>query len=188
MLLAVGTSNPVKVQAVEAAFSKFFVISVVMKEVPSGVAPQPVGAAATIAGATNRARAALASEPRAAFGIGIEAGLLEVPYTISGFMDQQFAAIIDRDGFMTLGGGPAFEYPKCIVDRVFTEKIEVGEAMERLTGIHSLGKKQGAIGFFSKGALDRARLTEQAVLMALIPRLNRGLYLAERASAGQDEL
>ncbi len=188
MLLAVGTSNPVKVRAVESVFSKFFEITVVMKEVPSGVAPQPVGLTATITGASNRAQAALASEPAAALGIGIEAGLLEVPCTLSGFMDQQFAAIVDRDGVITLGGGSAFEYPKCIVDRVFAEKIEVGEAMESLTGIHSLGKKQGAIGYFSKGTLDRAHLTEQAVLTALLPRLNRELYFVGSTSAQHDDV
>lgn len=80
---------------------------------------------------------------------------------------------------MTLGGGPSFEYPPFIVFRVLSEGLEVGTVMEELTGIRNLGKKQGAIGYFSKGQMDRTNLTEQAVLMALIPRLNEDLYLGQ---------
>jgi len=56
------------------------------------------------------------------------------------------------------------------------EGIEVGTAMDQLTGVEELGQKQGAIGYFSKGHLDRTSLTEQAVLMALLPRVNQRLY------------
>jgi len=48
--------------------------------------------------------------------------------------------------------------------------------MEALTGIERIGHKMGAIGFLSRGLLDRAQLTEQAVLMALLPRLRPDLY------------
>ncbi|MBM5805178.1 MAG: inosine/xanthosine triphosphatase [Candidatus Verstraetearchaeota archaeon] len=179
MLVVVGTSNPIKVRAVENVLSKFFKVSVVMKDVPSDVLPQPVGLEMTIKGAVLRARNALNAESGAELGVGIEAGLMPVPGTISGYMDQQFAAIVDRQGRLTLGGGPAFEYPRSLVGRVLGEGIEVGTAMEKLTGIKGLGRKQGAIGFFSKGRLDRTGLTECAVLMALIPRLNEGIYFGQ---------
>jgi len=177
MRVAVGSSNPVKVKAVERAFSRFYEVSVIMVPVSTDVPPQPVGLDLTIRGAVSRARNALAASEGAEFGVGIEAGLIQVPGTISGYMDQQFAAIIDRDGGVTLGGGPSFEYPSAIVARVLGEGIEVGTAMDQLTGIHDLGQKQGAIGYFSKGHLDRTALSEQAVLMALLPRVNQRLYL-----------
>jgi len=179
LLVVVGTSNPIKVRAVENILSKFFKISVVMREVPSDAPPQPVGLEATIRGAISRARNALNAESGAELGVGIEAGLIPVPGTISGYMDQQFAAIVDSKGRVTVGGGPTFEYPRSLVARVLGEGIEVGTAMDELTGIHELGQKQGAIGFFSKGHLDRTRLTGYAVLMALIPRLNEGMYFAQ---------
>lgn len=179
MLVAVGTSNPIKVKAVEKVLSKFFKVSVVMKDVPSEVLPQPVGLEMTIKGAVLRARNALNAEGGIELGVGIEAGLIPVPGTISGYMDQQFVAIVDRKGRVTVGGGPAFECPRSLVAQVLGEGIEVGTAMDELTGIHELGQKQGAIGFFSKGRLDRTSLTECAVLMALIPRLNEGMYFAQ---------
>jgi inosine/xanthosine triphosphatase len=176
MIVAVGSSNPVKVRAVERAFSKFYEVSVLMVPVSSEVPPQPVGLDVTIRGAVSRARNALALSERAELGVGIEAGLVQVPATLSGYMDQQFAAIVDRSGRVTLGGGPSFEYPPSIVTRVLGENIEVGTAMDQLTGVEELGQKQGAIGYFSKGHLDRTSLTEQAVLMALLPRVNQRLY------------
>lgn len=176
MIIAVGSSNPVKAKAVERVFSRFYEVSVLMVPVPSGVAPQPVGLGVTIRGAISRARNALAASREAELGVGIEAGLLQIPDTISGYMDQQFAAIVDRGDRVTLGGGPSFEYPSAIVSKVLGEGIEVGTAMDQLTGVEELGQKQGAIGYFSKGRLDRTSLTEQAVLMALLPRINQELY------------
>ncbi len=175
-MVAVGSSNPVKAKAVERAFSKFFKVSVIMVAVSSEVPLQPVGLETTIQGAVSRARNALAISKDAELGIGIEAGLILVPGTISGYMDQQYAAIADRNGVVTLGGGPSFEYPSSLVSKVLGEGIEVGTAMDQLTGVEELGQKQGAIGYFSKGHMDRTSLSEQAVLMALLPRVNRKLY------------
>src|SRR5512136_1109620 len=176
MIVAVGSSNPVKVKAVERVFSKFYEVTVLMVPVSSEVPPQPVGLDVTIRGAVSRARNALALSGSAELGVGIEAGLVRVPGTLSGYMDQQFAAIVDRSGRVTLGGGPSFEYPQAIVSKVLREGIEVGTAMDQLTGVEELVQKQGAIGYFSKGRLDRTSLTEQAVLMALLPRVNQRLY------------
>lgn len=176
MMVAVGSSNPVKGRAVERTFSKFYKVSVVLIEVQSEVPPQPIGLEVTIRGAVSRAKNAMDRCSSADFGVGIEAGLIPVPGTASGYLDQQFAAIVDRTGTVTLGGGPSFEYPRTIVSRVIDEGIEVGTAMDQLTGVEELGKKQGAIGFFSKGHMDRTSLTEHAVLMALLPRVNSVLY------------
>lgn len=179
MIVAVGTSNPIKVRAVENVFSKFFSAVVVMKRIPSGVPSQPIGLDVTVKGAISRAKGALDADPQAELGVGIEAGIIPVPGTLSGYMDQQFAAIIDRSGRVTLGGGPSFEYPRFMVKRVLEERIEVNSLMAELTGEPLLGHKEGAIGYFSRGALNRTKLTELAVLMALIPRLNEGLYFGK---------
>jgi inosine/xanthosine triphosphatase len=178
MLVAVGTSNPVKVKAVANVLSSFFEVTTTMKNVSSGVPPQPIGLEITLKGAIMRATAALEAEKAADLGVGIEAGLVAIPSTISGYMDQQFAAIVDCTGRITIGAGPSFEYPKVVVDRIFKEGIEANTAMVDLSGVDAIGHKQGAIGHFSKGRMDRTRLTELAVLMAMIPRLNEEIYFA----------
>ena len=43
--------------------------------------------------------------------------------------------------------------------------------MKKVYGENDIGKNQGAIGFLSKGILDRKSLTEQSVLAAMIPRI-----------------
>ena len=182
LLVTVGTSNPIKVKAVAVVFSKFFEAKVVMAKVSSEVANQPIGLSTTVKGAVSRAKNALEAVEEATYGVGVEAGLVPVPCTISGYMDQQFVAIIDRQGRVTLGGGPSFEYPASVVTRVIAEGIEVGTIMDDLSGIKDIGSKQGAIGYFSKGCINRTTLTEYAVLMALIPRLNEKQYLGESES------
>jgi inosine/xanthosine triphosphatase len=187
LLVTVGTSNPVKVKAVAQVFSRFFESQVVTKRVDSEVASQPIGLDATVKGAIARARNALSLTEGADLAVGIEAGLVPVPCTLSGYMDQQFVAIMDRKGRVTLGGGPSFEYPRTLVNRVKAEGIEVETVMEELTGIKGIGSKQGAIGYFSKGSLDRTTLTEYAVLMALIPRLNEELYLVKQGGSNSPD-
>jgi hypothetical protein len=56
--VAVGSASALKVSAVREAFPGWMVTGV---DVPSGVRPQPVGKAETLAGARNRARAALSA-------------------------------------------------------------------------------------------------------------------------------
>lgn len=177
MIVAVGTSNPIKVRAVERAFSKFFKdVEVVMRPVISKAPPQPIGLTTVIEGAISRSREALRLEEKADFGVGIEAGIIPIPYTISGYMDQQFAAITDRFGRITIGGGPAFEYPPIVISRIIKEGIEVNDIMAEMTGKQRIGHEEGAIGYFSKNVLNREIITEMAVIMALIPRVNEDLY------------
>jgi len=56
------------------------------------------------------------------------------------------------------------------------EKIEVNKIMAEITGKQKIGQEEGAIGYFSKNILNREIITEIAVIMALIPRINEDLY------------
>ena len=56
----------------------------------------------------------------------------------------------------------------------------VGEAMESFTKVKNIGRGIGAIGWLTQGVMDRTRLTEVAVLMALVPRVRRDLYFGTR--------
>lgn len=172
MRVAVGSTNPVKVRAVEEVLRTFYPGAEVFGvDVSSEVGAQPIGMQETVLGAVNRAREALR---HGELGVGIEAGLLEVPFTLTGYMDVQFCAISDGE-VITLGAGSGFEYPPSVIRQVLRGR-EVGKVMEELSGIAEIGRKGGAIGFLSKGKLSRKELTKQAVLMAMLPRINRELY------------
>ncbi|MDI3476140.1 MAG: inosine/xanthosine triphosphatase [Thermococcaceae archaeon] len=176
MKVAVGSTNPAKVEAVREVFQGIYgEVEVIPIEVDSGVPDQPIGLEETIKGAINRAKQAI-EKTDADFGVGIEAGLYPVPETITGYMDVQFCAVVDREGRITLGHGPGFEYPPGVIRRVFEEGVEVGIAMGELVNDPELKRKVGAIGVLTHGRLVRKELNKLAVLMALVPRLNREWY------------
>lgn len=175
--VAVGSKNPAKIKATRNILSKIYVkipLKIYSVKVDSRVSSQPMGNK-TIRGAVNRAKEAILTG-KADLGIGIEAGLFKFPYTLTGYVDIQWCAITDLQGRVTVGCNAGFEYPKSIIDRVLNEEKEIGEVMDEATGIKNLGEKFGAIGILSKRHLSRVQLTEQAILMAMIPRLNEKKY------------
>jgi inosine/xanthosine triphosphatase len=167
--IAVGTENEVKSNAVKNIFQKWYKdIEIKTTSVSSDVSPQPWDHE-TIIGAINRSKAALKAEPDAHFGIGIEAGLFWND-TVKEYFDVQFCAICDRGGRITIGHGPGFFYPEMIIKEVKDGKT-IGSVMSQLSNIPEIGKQFGAIGFLSNNILNREGLTEQAVIMALVPRI-----------------
>ncbi|RLG41730.1 MAG: inosine/xanthosine triphosphatase [Thermoproteota archaeon] len=163
VIVALGSTNPVKKRAAERAFRKAFgEVEVIPVEVDSGVPPQPVGEQA-VEGAVNRALAALELVPSADFGVGIEGGLFSFSnkYYLAGFV-----AIIDRSGKMSTGMSGWFECPSALVPRLLRGE-ELGDIMDELTGHEDTKRKEGAIGFFTRGIVKRSDLYEHGVLMAL---------------------
>ena len=166
--IAVGSTNPTKVLAVKDVMEMIYGnVEVFGVEVESGVPDQPVGMEETIRGAINRARQAL-EKGKADIGVGIEAGIYPVPNSLTGYFDVQFCAILDRDGWLTIGHGPGFEYPFYVIKRI-KEGIEAGGAMDELVGEKDLKKKIGAIGYLTHGILPRKELNKLAVLMHWFP-------------------
>lgn len=174
-VVAVGSDNPVKIDAVGRVFGRAFKDPLVKgRKVPSRVAEQPVGEA-TWTGAKERAHAALASLSGADFGVGIEAGLLRVTKEARWY-DVQVCAIVDAGGRVTTGVGPGFEHPPSVTRDVLEGGKTVGDAVGALAGDPDIGRKVGAVGWLSAGALDRTALTESAVLMAMLPRMRPEIY------------
>jgi inosine/xanthosine triphosphatase len=167
----VGSTNRVKVDAAKRAFGAVFTKAAVRGvRVDSKVSAQPFEEE-TIDGAVSRARGAIGD---ADYGVGIEAGLFW-DEGAKDYLDVQYCAVVDRRGVVTIGHGPGFRYPPPIVEAVKRGKT-VGEAMEALSRVKNIGRREGAIGWLTDEAMDRTTLTEAAVLMALVPRIRRELY------------
>jgi inosine/xanthosine triphosphatase len=176
----VGSTNPVKVRAVRTVFERIFLkVRVTGVDVAPKVPEQPFESEAVV-GAINRAREAIRD---ADYGAGIEAGLFWSE-TVHDFLDVQYCAVVDKLGRVTVGHGPGFAYPRAVVERVKAGKT-VGEAMEELTGLEGIGRTTGAIGFLTEGRMDRTRLTEAAVLMAMVPRIRKDLYRRRAPAAAR---
>ncbi|RLF01622.1 MAG: hypothetical protein DRJ64_10385, partial [Thermoprotei archaeon] len=116
----------------------------------------------------------------ASYGVGIEAGLIEYPLTSSGYLNIQVCVISDLDGHTSVGVSAGYELPRFIVNKIVNDPtIELEDIMEELSGIKDIGEKMGAIYLLSKGVMSRLDLSEQAVLTALIPFINKELYWRE---------
>ena len=162
MKIIVGSTNPVKVGAVEEAFKKYFPeCSVIGQEAESGVSEQPRSEEETINGAINRAKNSIADNE---YGVGIEGGVCVINNKM---FDCAWVAIIDKSGKIGLSGGLYFELPPKVVKKI-EEGGELGPIMNELTGEENVKQKMGAIGIFSKGQLDRKQAYVQIVLSAMV--------------------
>lgn len=176
MKILIGSCNPVKIGATRVAFERYFGdVTVEGLDVPSGVPAQPVGDD-TFAGAENRARALLALNRAqgmgAAYVVGIEGGIAQAHGRWYGF---GAACVADAAGRLGFGISPQFELPRDITDELLAG-AELGDVIDRLTGQANTRQGQGAVGYFTRGRVDRQTLVLQGVIMALIPFLNPELY------------
>lgn len=174
-----GTENPSKVKGVKEAFRKMFKTKVTINHMPvvTTVHPQPIGLKNVLRGAIERAiRVREKAKENYHYYVGVEAGIIPIPCTSTGYMDFQVAAIVDNKDTLSLGFGPGFEFPREVVEYVVKRLGEAEDVMEKISGIERIGDKMGAIGFLTQNIITRDLLTELAVIMALIPRLNMKLY------------
>jgi inosine/xanthosine triphosphatase len=187
-VVRVGTLNPAKLAAVRRALGAHAadpdILSILGVDVPSGVPDQPVGWDEIIAGARNRARAALALGG-AELGIGIEDGLVELPVGGPGIFNVGCAWVTDghREGS---GFSAGFAYPSGCRESAFHERRPIGDLFDALwqakrgTGgaepAVPSGRQGGNIGQLTQGRLERSAYGGQAILCALVPFLHVDLY------------
>ncbi len=170
MLVAIGSTNPVKVRAVENVLRQVFDdVEFVAREVPSGIAAQPVGNEETRRGALNRARA-VREVAEADWGIGLEGGIIQ---SEMGTMTTAWCVIVDRSGSLGVGGASNMLLPEAVAARVLGG-MELGEAMDEYASIQDVKHKMGAIGILTKGLIDRQQAYEVIVKFALAPFLWKG--------------
>ena len=176
MKILVGSKNPVKIEAVEEAFLKYFKkVEVIGIEVDSKVPNQPINEG-TFEGAENRAselkRINKTKKLNAQFFIGLEGGIIEL---YSKWFNFGVVYIIDNEGKTGLGISPCFELPDRMVQELLNN-AELGEITGKMTKDRNIKKKGGAIGFFSKGRMKRKDLYVSGLITALIPFINERLY------------
>jgi inosine/xanthosine triphosphatase len=160
MRVAVGSRNPVKVEAVDRALPTATVSSV---PVESGVADQPYGLAETVAGAETRAERALTGYD---LGVGLEGGVARLP-DLDGLWLVMWAAATDGTRWGR-GGGPSLRLPNRIAARVDAGE-ELGPVMDDVLGEADVARNQGAAGALTGGSLNRAGALRAAVAGALGP-------------------
>ena len=166
----VGSENKAKLEAVSEILREYAHLTNV--EVKGGnagseVSNQSKSLEETVRGAVNRAKSSFTD---CDYSVGIESGLMRVPYTKSGYMDVCVCAIHDGKEFH-LGLSSAWEFPdKRIMELMLDDGLDMSQAINKagLTDNPDIGSEQGAIGILTKGRLDRKEYTKQALRMALI--------------------
>ncbi|WP_435179972.1 inosine/xanthosine triphosphatase [Halorussus sp. AFM4] len=165
MRVGVGSTNPVKRAATEAALGEFPGTAVESVGVESGVSEQPRGERETVEGAENRARNALEAGDFD-LGVGLEGGVAEVDGA-EGLFLIMWAAATDGDR-VGRGAGPRLRLPESIAVRV-RDGEELGPVMDDVLDMENVAEKQGAAGALTANAIDREGALRQAVAGALGP-------------------
>jgi inosine/xanthosine triphosphatase len=166
--VAVGSTNPVKIGAVRAVLERVRAgIKVDGISVLSDVPDQPWGDEETIRGARTRAERALAAL-KADLAVGLEGGLVE--QSDGSLHTCAWAVAVDTHGRLATGGSLAMPLPPSVAAAV-RDGLELGHAMDRVTGGTNTKQGAGAVGILTAGLIDRQRAYEALVTYALVPWL-----------------
>jgi inosine/xanthosine triphosphatase len=172
--VVVGSTNPVKISATRTVMAR--VAQGASDEglsVPSSVSAQPFGDEETIRGALARARGA--REARGAdLGVGIEGGVVDA--SDGALRTCAWAAVAGPNGLHSVGGSLGMPLPPRVATLIRDERLELGDAMDRLTGERGTKRGRGAVGILTDGLVDRQAAYEVILIYALAPLLSPELW------------
>ncbi len=172
--IILASGNPTKAQATLNGFRRLFPgegFRLGTAAVASGVGDQPRGDAETRRGAANRAEGAARQVPEADFWVGIEGGVEERDGDLAAFA---WVVVRSRDRVGQSRSGTFFLPPR--VAELVRQGKELGEADDLVFGRTNSKQEDGAVGLLTGNVIDRAALYEHAVILALVPFRNPGLF------------
>jgi len=177
MKINIGSKNKAKIDALKELLKEypdFIGAEVFSRDVNTGVSEQPKSLQETIEGAMQRAKNSFKD---CDFSVGLESGIMPVPYTKTGYMDTTACAIYDGKNFH-LGLSSCFEYPPKILRYMFENNENASNAFRELgfTDKPYIGHEEGIIGVLTKNRLDRKEYTKEAIRTAFIHLENKELY------------
>ncbi len=172
--IVVASKNPTKLQATKAGFEAVFPtqsFSFEGIEVSSGVSHQPMSDEETYQGALQRAQAAQTSALEADFWVGMEGGVMPRYGSLEAFA---WIVILSSKG-KGFARTASFILPPPIADLVY-QGIELGLADDQFFGRSDSKKKNGAVGILTQDLITRSQYYSHAVILALVPFMNEGIY------------
>lgn len=186
VIIAVGSTNPVKIYAAKRGASAALRIDEVEVQgfnVSSNVSNQPFGDEETLQGAMERARNAFEeflkiNQLPPDYAIGLEGG---VRFTSNDEKELEcFAWMVVYNGkHYGKAKTASFQLPPVIRDLVVNEHLELGVADDRVFNTSNSKQKGGSVGQLTKGVIDRTAYYEHAIVLAFIPFLWSDLYISE---------
>ncbi|MDO8513612.1 MAG: inosine/xanthosine triphosphatase [bacterium] len=175
MKVAVGSINPVKVNAVRTAVGRIFPKEKLVVDgisIVSGISDQPMSDSEAIKGARKRALDALKAL-KADFGFGLEGTVCEVEGIL--FLTN-WVAVVDRGKRWGLAGGGRLELPKKISEEILKGERELGEIICEFSGLKNVKKSQGTPSILTKGLKNRTSEFENCCIDAMVRFINPQFY------------
>jgi inosine/xanthosine triphosphatase len=152
MRIAIGSKNPAKITAVEAAFLNHD-IEIIAVDASSGVSEQPMSDEETITGAINRAIGA-AEKAGTPIGIGLEGGVHKTPH---GLLLCNWGALAAKGMTPIIAGGARLLLPDEVAEKVLAGQ-ELGPVMDDYAKKQNVRKNEGAVGIFTNGQVNRSEM------------------------------
>ena len=176
MIITVGSKNPTKIAAVTNLLTghPLFDGAVVKAvDVANEEFGHPKSLEDTVHGAKQRA---LHCFKNCTYSIGIESGMIKSPDAKSGYFETTVCAIFDGSQYH-LGLSPSFEWPTEVV-KLILQGMDGSQAFKKigLTEHEKIGLAEGGIFILTHGKINRVKINELAVMMALIHLENPDYY------------
>ena len=171
----IGSENPVKIECTKRGFRDVFKDSEEFdfhgKSTNSGVGRQPMTNKDTLKGAENRANNLKEHYPDGDYFVGIEGGV-----QIVGMKMEAFAwIVILHENLIGKAQTSTFQLPPNIVELIH-QGIELGLADDMVFKRKNSKQGNGAVGILTNNVIDRVEYYRHAVILALIPFINKELY------------
>lgn len=174
MKVAVGSKNPVKIEATRLAFEALWPDEqwdIVGTEVSSGVPDQPMSDEQSITGATNRAQKALEAV-QADFGVGLEGGL---QHTGGQWLDCGWVVAVNKQGDTGVGSTAKVIVPPVMM-KLIESGMELGDACDAVFAGENTKQAQGHFGLMTKNVITRTSGYKDGVVMALVRFVHPKLF------------
>lgn len=176
MLVAVGSTNPTKINPVKEVFSKHFK-NVIVKGVivDTGAIEQPLHVDEMFKGALTRAKNALKKVKGADYGVGIEGGLHKHSY---GWLEHSIVVVLNKKGDFGIGSSGGLVLPDFVVKEIKKGK-NLEQVIDSLFKTNKIGEGIGMFGIFTKGVVTRSEGVKHGVAFALARFLHENIYNVE---------
>lgn len=174
MKVAVGSTNPTKINAAKIAFAKIFPnepVEVIGLKVSSDIPDQPMSAEEALKGATNRAKKAL-KQAAADYGVGLEGGMQEIN---GKWIETGWCVIVDKQNNEGIGSSIHMQVPPKLMKHIHAGR-ELGTATDIEFEQIESGKKAGFFGLMTSGHIDRTNAYADGVIAAFTRFLHPHLF------------
>ncbi|MBJ7449947.1 MAG: DUF84 family protein [Parachlamydiales bacterium] len=180
MIIAIGTKNSAKVQAVRELilnYSALCFATVRSVSTSSNVSDQPLTLEETIQGAKSRALNAYELVDGCTFGIGIESGLFPCHSVRSEYLHTCAGCVFDGKNYY-LGLSTSFEVPPHILKHLIDDHMDLAQAClhVKITKDQNIGMNEGLVGLLTNGRVNRKDYSKECLTMALIQLENAHLF------------